>query len=517
MKNIKAYIPLVIALIISAGIIFVYQITKVEDKNPKEVYKVYLDGEYLGAIRSKRALEKYIDNEQKALKEEYDVKKVYIPNGIDIEKTITYKGRIMSEKEIYKKIKENKSFTIRGYVVTISQNEEEQENEEVEKKEDIKIYLTKKDIFDKAAKKVLNAFISEEESTNYANNTQAEIVTTGSIIENIYINQDVNIKEAFISTDEDIFTTEDELTKYLLFGENSSEEEYEIKLGDTIETVAFNNKLSTDEFLIVNPEFTNKDNLLIPGQKVNIALISPILEMVVEKETVEDVDKPYETITKEDDTLDWGTERVEVEGVNGTQRVTEKVKYVNGEILTAYILPDAEIIKNPVDKVVVKGTKRVYTYTGGFTPAISSGSWGWPTVSPYMITTYFEYRWGSLHEGIDISGTGFGSPIFAVESGTVLQTVSSCPNDGYLGSSCGSGFGNNIWIAHPENVYAVYAHLANNVLVYPGQQVEKGQIIGYMGNSGSSTGTHLHFGTYYGGTKWGQYGGGTVFNPFTLY
>ena len=82
---------------------------------------------------------------------------------------------------------------------------------------------------------------------------------------------------------------------------------------------------------------------------------------------------------------------------------------------------------------------------------------------------------------------------------------------------CGDGYGNYVWIAHPENVYAIYAHLTHNVTVYPGQQVTKGQIIGYMGDSGSSTGTHLHFGTYYGGTKYGTYGGGTAFNPFTLY
>ena len=515
MKGIKAYIPLVIALLISALLIFVYQITKPVDKNPKEVYKVYLDGKYLGAIRSKKALENYIDSEQKALKEEYEVKKVYIPNGIDIKKSITYKGKIMSEKAIYKKIKESKSFTIKGYVVTISQNETEAENEEIEKKPDIKIYLTKKDIFDKAVKKVLSAFVDEEDSENYANETQKEIVTTGSIIENIYINQEVNIKEAFISTDEDIYTSVNDLTKYLLFGDNSSEEEYTIQLGDTIETVSFNNKLSTDEFLIVNPEFTSKDNLLIPGQKVNVALISPVLEMVVEKEIVEDIDKPFETIEKEDSSLNYGVVNVETEGENGIQRVTEKVKYINGEIKTAYILPNPEIIKNPVDKVVVKGTKR--TYSGSFTPAISSGSWGWPTVSPFMISTYFEWRWGSFHDGIDIAGCGFGSPIFAIEDGTVLETVSSCADNGYYGNYCGSGFGNSIWIAHPDNIYVVYAHLTHNVNVYPGEQVTKGQIIGYMGNSGSSTGTHLHFGTYYGGTKFGRYGGGTAFNPFTLY
>ncbi len=512
MKNIKTYIPVIIALLISAAIIFFCQTTQASNKNPKEVYKVYLDGEFVGAIRSKRALENYIDSEQKTLKEEYDVKKVYVPNGIDIKKAITYKGKLMSEKAIYKKIKQNKSFTIKGYVVTISQNEEDLENEEVEKKDDIKIYLTKKDLFDQSVKRVLNAFVAEEDSKNYANNTQKEITTTGSIIENIYLSQEVNIKQAFISTDEDIFTNVNDLTKYLLFGGNSSEEEYTIQLGDTIETVAFNNKLSTDEFLIVNPEFTSKDNLLIPGQKVNVALIAPVLEIVVEKEIVEDVEKPFETIEKEDDTLDWGVTKTEVEGVAGIQRVTEKVKYVNGEPLTAYILPNPEIIKTPVDKVVIKGTKRAYS--GSFTPALSSGSWGWPTVYPYIITSYYEWRWGRLHAGIDISGTGFGSPIFAAESGTVLSTYTSCDNDGWYGSTCGHGYGNMIWIAHPDNVYIVYAHMMNNILVYPGQQVTKGQIIGYMGNSGSSTGTHLHFGTWYGGT---QADGGQSFDPFSLY
>ena len=512
MKNIKSYIPVFIALLISGLIIFGYQITKNINKEPKEVFKVYLDGEFVGAIKSKKALENYIDNEQKALKEEYDVKKVYIPNGIDIKKAITYKGKIISEKEIYKKIKENKSFTIRGYVVTISQTEEDKENDEIEKKEDIKIYLSKKDIFDKSVKRVLNAFVSEEESKNYANETQKQIVTTGSIIENIYINQDVNIKEAFISTEEDIYTNENSLTKYLLFGENNSEKEYTIQLGDTIETVSFNNQLSTDEFLIVNPEFTSKDNLLIPGQKVNIALIAPVLEIVVEKEIVEDIDKPYETIEKEDSNLDYGVTKTEVEGVNGIQRVTEKVKYVNGEPLTAYILPNPEIIKTPVNKVVVKGTKRAYY--GSFTPALSSGSWGWPTVSPYIITSYYEWRWGRLHAGIDISGSGFGSPIFAAENGTVLETYSSCENNGWYGSNCGWGYGNYVWIAHPDNVYIVYGHMMNSVLVSPGQTVTKGQIIGYMGNSGSSTGTHLHFGTWYGGT---QSRGGQSFDPFSLY
>lgn len=508
MEKFKSYVPILLSLLISFVIILLIGINSI-NKTPGEVYKVYIDGNFIGAIKSKSALERYINNEQKSLKKEYGVKKVYIPNGIDIEKELTYKGKIISEKKIYKKIKEQKSFTIKGYIVTISKEDEE----------DIKLYLLKKDIFDKAVKKVLYSFESKENVLNYKNDTQPEIKTTGSTIENIYIDQDITIQEAFISTDELIFSNEVDLTKYLLFGTLDNGKEYTVRLGDTIETVAFNNKLSPSEFLIVNPEFTSVNNLLSVGQKVNISLISPILNIVVEKNVVEDMDKPYDTIEKEDSSMDLGTTEVETEGVNGTQRVTEKIQYVNGEARPAYI-SNVEVLKEPVNKVVIKGTKKTYgggVYTGSIDPAISSGSWGWATVSPYIITSYFEWRWGRLHEGIDISGCGMGSPIFAIESGTVLSTFDGCSNYGSISDSCGDYYGNYVWIQHPNGVYAVYAHLMAGVVAYPGQQVSKGQVIGYMGNSGSSTGTHLHLGTFYGGTKYGEYGGGTVFNPLSLY
>lgn len=510
MGKFKSYVPVFISILLSLVIVLIMGLKDVR-KNPDEVYKVYIDGKLIGAIKSKKALENYINKEQKALKEEYDVDKVYIPNGIDIEKAITYDGELLSEKKIYKKIKAKKSFTIKGYVVTISK----------EKEKDVNIYLLKKDLFDKSVKKVLNAFVDKKEVNNYKNDTQPEIKTTGSTIENIYIDQDVSIKEAFISTDEQIFTNVTDLTKFLLFGTMDSGEEYTVKLGDTIETVAFNNKLSTDEFLIVNPEFTSANNLLSVGQKVSVALIAPVLDIVVEKHVVEDQDKPFTTIEKDDSSMDIGTTQVETEGVNGRQRVTEKIQYINGQAQPAYI-SNVEVLKEPINKVVLKGTRQTYSggsnvYTGSINPAISSGSWGWPTVSPYVITSYFEWRWGRLHEGIDISGCGMGSPIFAAESGTVLSTVDGCSNYGSIYDSCGDYFGNHVWIQHPNGVYAVYAHMISGLTVSPGQTVSKGQVIGYMGSSGSSTGTHLHFGTFYGGTKYGAYGGGTVFNPLSLY
>ena len=539
MKNFKAYIPVLIALLISGLIIFVYQSTKDINKEPKEIYKVYLDGEFLGAIKSKRALENYIDNEQKALKEEYDVKKVYIPTGLDIEKNITYKGKIMSEKNMYKKIKERKNFSIRGYKVTISKGknknlsndteiadkinsneitEDDSSNDENSEDEKIVLYITKKDIFDKAVKNFMYLFIGEDDVNKFVNDQQPEITTTGSIIENIYLDQDITIKESLISTDEMIYTTVEDLTKFFSFNENISEKEYIIEPGDTIESAAFKNEISTRVFLIVNPEFTSADNLLKPGQKVNVARMDPVLELAVEKHIVEDVSSGYKTIEKEDNTMDYGTQVVEVSGVNGISRQTEKVRYVNGKVDKVYITK-TESIKDPIDEVIVKGTKRTSSYIGGWVPAVFSGSWGWPSVSSY-ITTYYGYDdWhGGFHNGLDIALSGCYSPIFAIESGTVLETNSGCADISYgPGDYCGAGYGNYVWIAHPEGVYAIYAHMAGNVAVYPGQTVSKGQVIGYMGSSGSSSACHLHFGTFYGGTQYGSNGGGTGFDPLSLY
>ncbi len=497
MNKLKSYIPIIISVIVSLIIITFTGTVKENEDFPKEVYNVYLDGKLLGTINSKSSLEKYIDKEQKELKEDYDVDKVYVPNGIDIEKCVTHTDNVLSEKEIYEKIKEEKSFTIKGYVVTITDSEGNEKS----------INLLEKDLFDKATKKVLNVFVDSKQVDLYEKDMQEEIETTGSLIENIYIDETINIKEALIPTNELIFTDETTLTKYLLFGSLDKDEEYIVKPGDTIETVAFNNQLGIEEFLIVNPEFTSSNNLLSVGQTVSIALIDPIFSIVVEKHVVEDMPKPFDTVEKEDSSLYVGSTKTQTEGVNGVQRVTSKVKYVNGEEQPA-IITNATVIVEPINKVVLKGTKKYENgYTGGGTPAQVSGNWGWPTISTYKVTSYFGYRWGRLHAGIDISGSGFGSPIYSIGSGVVTEVVNSCPGQGYLGSTCGGGYGNVIYVNYGNGMVVKYGHL-NTVYTSVGQRVSKGQVIGTMGNSGSSTGTHLHYEVRIGGDP---------IDPFKLY
>ncbi len=101
-------------------------------------------------------------------------------------------------------------------------------------------------------------------------------------------------------------------------------------------------------------------------------------------------------------------------------------------------------------------------------------------VNPVNVTSEMGPRAGGNHNGIDI-GVSVGTPVYAAASGTV---VISKPN--------GQGYGKYISIQHARNYYTVYGHLSE-LLVQQGQTVTAGQLIAKSGNTGNSTGPHLHF------------------------
>lgn len=490
MKVIKTGLTYVFAVAVSVAIVFFVNFANRYQLKPKEVYKVYLDGKVVGNVNDKEELEEYINEEQKDLKEKYAVDKVYIPDGVDIQKCTTYEKEVLTAKQVHNIIKDEKPFTVEGYKVTIKSN--------TEGEDDLVINVLDKSIFDNAIKSVVKAFVTEDDMKNYENDTQPEIKETGTLIEDIYIDQNITIKKGYISTDEEIFTDEKTLTKYLMFGEVKEDQYYTVQEGDTIESIAYNNKLATEEFLIVNPEFTSSNNLLSVGQQVKVGLINPVVDVVVETHNVIDQESQYKTVTEEDDSMAYGTEEVVTEGQNGMDRLTTKIKTVNGET-TNVVIVSSETLTPSVDKVVKVGTK---TYAGGGTAPIMSGSWAWPTISQYYISSYFGYRWGKVHEAIDIAGSGEGSPIYAAGSGTV---VTARTNSGSLGTY--------VTINHGNGYYTLYGHMHSR-LVSEGQTVQKGQQIGTMGHTGFATGTHLHFGLYYGGLP---YRDGTPMDPLSLY
>ena len=117
---------------------------------------------------------------------------------------------------------------------------------------------------------------------------------------------------------------------------------------------------------------------------------------------------------------------------------------------------------------------------------IGSGGFAWPMPSSTYISSYFGGRdaptagASTYHRGIDIACDS-GSHVIAAAAGTVSYT-------GYMGSG-----GITVMLDHGDGVFTVYHHLSAYSVV-EGQKVEQGQVIAFSGNTGVSTGPHLHFG-----------------------
>ena len=508
--KLKNILFIFIALIISFGIVF-YQKGSAKTLNPIIAYRVYLEGKDIGLIKSQEEFENYINQQQEALKNKYNVDKVYVPNAIDIIKDVTYEENLDSVIEIYDKINTIAPFTIKGYEITIDKTNSsvyinDDNNEETAKI--IKLYVLDKNIFVDAVKSVLLSFVSEGEYNAFINNEQLKIETTGQLIEDIFIEDEITIKEAYITVTNDIYTNVDDLTKYLIFGssQNENDKVYVVKSGDTIEEIANSNKMSVNELLIANSSIRSEKSLLYAGQELSIGVLNPVFTTVVEKHVVTDQSVKFKTTYQYDNRKPIGWMKEIQSGVNGVTRVTQKVKTINGEISSA-VIASSEEISPSIERIVQKGGRQVKR---------GDGEWVWPTNIPYIISSPYGWRWGKLHQGLDICGTGKGSPIYAARDGTITRL-------GWMSSG-----GWYVEIKHDNGYYSHYLHMLNDhgtsaynanynssaaKYVKVGDYVKAGTVIGDMGDSGYAFGVHLHFGIWDGI----PYAGGQSYNPLLFY
>ena len=119
---------------------------------------------------------------------------------------------------------------------------------------------------------------------------------------------------------------------------------------------------------------------------------------------------------------------------------------------------------------------RAHSGSGSSGSGVSSSGLIWPVNGP--ITSGFGWRWGRMHEGIDI-GASCGTPIHAAAAGTVIFS-------GWM-----DGYGNFVIIDHGNGLATAYGH--QSAIYVSGGSVSQGQTIGAVGSTGHSTGCHLHF------------------------
>ena len=143
-----------------------------------------------------------------------------------------------------------------------------------------------------------------------------------------------------------------------------------------------------------------------------------------------------------------------------------------------------------------------YTSGGGQivnpnTDWVGTSIFQWPLPQSYTITSWFGYREDpftgeiSYHSGTDIGAPG-GTPILAAADGTV--TIANAID------SWGGGYGYHIKVKHNDTYDTLYAH-CSSICVTVGQEVKQGEVIGYVGTTGNSTGNHLHFEVWQNGER----------------
>jgi len=242
---------------------------------------------------------------------------------------------------------------------------------------------------------------------------------------------------------------------------------YRVQSGDTLWRIAGSRGMTVDEILKANPGLAPER--IYPGQSLNLIVPKPLV--TVEARYV----RIYRRVIPFPVSVTWDTDmyrterRVDTPGSIGEKELTEQVVSRNGEVVSETLLNEV-VLRAPQMQFMTAGTRRTPQDLMG--DAIADGEVA-------QLTSEFGWRWLRLHTGVDWS-MPIGTPIRAWRDGTVK----------FAGVVV--GYGRLLILEHPGDYVTYYAHLSR-FDVTAGTEVSAGQVIGLSGNTGNSTGPHLHF------------------------
>jgi len=260
-----------------------------------------------------------------------------------------------------------------------------------------------------------------------------------------------------------------------MFTMPKDQEIYVIQRGDTISEISNKFDISPKQI-----ELINKDedlSKIYKGQKINVSKPLVDLGFKVIRTINYNTNIAYETVSTYAADLFEGTTKVKASGSKGLNEIKAKVTLINGVEKNREII-ETKLIKKPVIRQLLVGTKKI----------APSGKFIWPVPNSHRISSGYGYRGREFHAAIDIAAP-YGTPIVATDAGTIE-----------VASWNRGGGGNEIYINHGNGVRSRYCHLGSYA-VKVGQKVYQGQVIGYVGSTGRSTGTHCHFEIIINGTR----------------
>lgn len=245
--------------------------------------------------------------------------------------------------------------------------------------------------------------------------------------------------------------------------ENEEESIYVVQPGDSLSVIAENNDMTVEDIKMLNPHIESDDDIYY-DDRLNVTVPQAAVQILVEKQETYEEEYNEDIVYEDDADMYIGESEVIQEGSSGRHTVTDLVTYV-GDLESDREQLQESVQVAAVAQIIRRGTKSKPTYM-------------FP-VTNWNVTSNFGYRWGRLHAGTDV-GVPIGTTVRASRGGKVITA-------GWVG-----GYGNCVMIDHGDGVVTVYGHLSE-FSVSVGQYVDQGQQIALSGNTGRSTGPHLHF------------------------
>ena len=432
----------IVFVLVAAGSIWIF--------NYNTAYEYSFNGKTLGVVKDKEDVLKITSLVQTALTEDRDVE-VVINEEDDIQfKRVALIGsslHVDTSEDVLRRMTYVGDINVIGYCITV----------------------------DGKSAVILD---SEESAQAVLADIKDDFVKVGDniVTESAKFQETIKIKQ--INTDLNNLQSRKEAKKTLLTG-GTVKSVHIVQKGETFAELAKANGMTEKTLLAANPDVDPKK--LEVGSKLTIIKPGAMVNMEVSQLITSNQKIKHKVIEKKTDEMYEGDKEVQTEGKNGKRVVTSRIQTVNGKEIgnTAIV----EIVKSqPVTEVLLVGTAER-------PPSVGDGKYIWPAKSgTYRISSEYGARWGRNHNGIDMACPQ-GTDVLAADGGIVTWA-------GYKGS-----FGYLVIIDHQNGYETYYAH-NSQLLVSAGDEVYEGMHIAESGNTGRSTGPHIHFEVRTGGVPY---------------
>ncbi len=399
--------------------------------NWKLGYEVYVDGENIGYVTDKQTVYGAIDSVRDDLREHLGEDSTYEKEPVFVRRIVSG-NEVASREEIENALMANVDAMVYGYAV----------------------YVDGEAVFG----------VSSPEAAEWVF-AQHKKNSVGEITDDMSVDfcEKTEVKPEYMSIG--MFETPTDALA-ILSGENKELKTHTVKKSDTIWNIAEKYGTSIERILAMNEGMSTN---ISEGMVIKVEEAVPILSVrCVQTVSLTEV-VPFKVEKIDDSSIYEGRTVIAQKGQDGTAMVLATVTKVNG-VETKKEIISSEPLTMPVDQIEKVGTKVRPATTG-------SGTFANPTQG--ILSSRYGLRWNRSHNGIDIAGA-YNSNILAADGGVVTY------------ADWMDGYGNYVVIDHENGYQTAYGHCAS-LDVSVGDRVTKGEVIAKMGNTGRSTGTHLHF------------------------